>query len=119
MRPRRSRDSDDAVATPMGTAWPLRRICLQAQSRESPAGTPIRRACVSHRMRLEPGVFLGHRLGGQALDGLTLTYYEYASCSSLPFHEHEYAYASFPVLGGYEEHCHRDAHLCWAGRGVF
>ena len=70
-------------------------------------------------MRLEPGVFLGHRLGGQALDGLTLTYYEYASCSSLPFHEHEYAYASFPVLGGYEEHCRREAHPCWAGRGVF
>ena len=70
-------------------------------------------------MRLEPGVFLGERLGGQALDGLTLTYYEYAGCSNLPFHEHECAYASFPVLGGYEEHCSREAHPCSAGRGVF
>ena len=70
-------------------------------------------------MRLEPGVFLGHRLGGQALDGLTLTYYEYAGGSNLPIHQHEHAYASFPVLGGYEEHCSRDAHSCGEGRGVF
>ena len=53
------------------------------------------------------------------MDGLTLTYYEYAGYSDLPFHEHEYAYASFPVLGGYEEHSTREAHPCGAGRGVF
>ena len=70
-------------------------------------------------MRLEPGVFLGHRLCGHALDGLTLTYYEYAGCSNLPLHEHEYAYVSFPLLGGYEEGCTREAHSCMAGRGVF
>src|SRR5438874_4042295 len=70
-------------------------------------------------MRLEPGVFLGHRLCLQTMDGLTLTYYEYAGCCDLPFHEHEFAYASFPVLGGYEEHCRREAHTCRAGQGVF
>jgi AraC family transcriptional regulator len=70
-------------------------------------------------MRLEPGMFLGRLLHLRACGGLTLTHYEYAAGVDLPWHEHERAYLSFPLSGGYEERHGAASCECSAGRAVF
>src|SRR4051794_26735636 len=70
-------------------------------------------------MRLETGRFLGRLLHLRACGGLTLTHYEYAAGVELPWHEHERAYLSFPLSGGYEERHGATSCECVAGRAVF
>jgi AraC family transcriptional regulator len=70
-------------------------------------------------MRLAPGRFLGQLLHLRACGGLTLTHYEYAAGVELPWHEHERAYLSFPLSGGYEERHGVTSCECIAGRSVF
>ena len=70
-------------------------------------------------MRLGAGQFLGRRLGLHPFDGITVTSYLYATAATLPMHEHERAYLSFPLRGSYQEHHLRFISRCGPGEGVF
>lgn len=70
-------------------------------------------------MHLRAGEFLGVRVRTRVAGGFTLTQYDYPAGADLPEHEHEHAYLSFPLSGGYEEKLGRTTRECVAGRGVF